>query len=121
MITLTNPIKIPNSLGGTTFNSYNKMRIVSIAADPVTQAIIAQVQLMVSSDATQSIIAGSLVINTQGSPNATLQIPAIDVFIGIDINSAVATIQGWITSLQNNIEAGLVSTGTVTGTQSTGI
>lgn len=121
MITLTNPIQIPNSLGGTTHTAYDKLRIVSIQADPVSQTIAANVQLMVSTDATQPFIVGSLLITTQGTPSASLTVPSINFFRGINISAAVATVQGWITGLQNNIEAGLVSEGAITGTQTTGI
>lgn len=121
MITLTNPIQVPNSIGGTTKTNYNKLRVVSIVADPVAQTITAQIQILVSSDATQPIISGTLVISTQGSPSAVIQVPSLMFFDSPNIAASVSTVQGWITALQNSIESGLISTGAITGTQSTGV
>ena len=44
-------------------------------------------------------------------PVASLQIPSLNFFCGIDISQLVQTVQGWITALQNSIESGLVSQG----------
>lgn len=121
MITLTNPIKINNSIGGTTTLSYDIFRVVSIVSDPVTQSINAQVQLRSSANASAPLILGNLAIQTQGNPSATLTVSDLGVFIPMNIATAISTVQGWITSLQNNIESGLISEGAVTGTQSTGV
>jgi|SRR5579883_645322 len=121
MVTLTNPVKINDTIGGTTTLSYDVLRVVGIFSDPVTQSISAQVQLRASANAAAPLISGTLAINTQGSPSAVLSIPNLGVFININISGAIATIQGWIAALQNAIESGLVSTGTVVGTQSAGI
>jgi len=121
MITLTNPIKISNTIGGTTTLNYDILRIVSIVADPVTQSINAQVQLRSSANASSPLILGSLSILTQGSPTAVLVVPELGPGITINISTDVSVIQGWITSLQNNIETGLINTGTIVGTQATGV
>lgn len=121
MITLTNPIKIIDSIGGTATLNYDTLRIMNIVADPVSQSINATVQIRASSNANAPLIIGSLALITQGNPLGTLTIPNLGIFITINISTDVSTIQGWITTLQNNIESGLVSIGTITGTQSTGI
>ncbi len=120
MITLTNPVVISDSIGGTTTTQYNILRIVSINADPVSQAINAVVQLRASANANAPLISGNLTISTQNS-SAVLSIPNLGIFININITSTIPTIQGWITSLQNSIESGLISTSTVVGTQSSGV
>jgi len=121
MITLTNPIKINNSIGGVTTLNYDIFRVVNIVADPVNQIINAQVQLRSSSNASAPLITGNLFIQTQGSPVATLTVGDLGVFISMNISTAISTIQGWITSLQNSIESGLISESAVVGTQSTGV
>lgn len=121
MITLTNPIKVSNSIGGTTTVNYDVLRIVASTSDPVTQSINSQVQIRSSANASAPLFFGSLNIQTQGNPSAVLNVPDLAINIPINISAAISTIQGWITALQNNIETGLVNTGAVTGTQSTGI
>jgi hypothetical protein len=122
MITLTNPILVPNSLGGTTHASYNKLRIRSIQSDPVTMVITAQAEIMVSSDPTQPIITGGLtIVASGGTPNVVLQMPTLNFFATISLSgAALTTVQGWVSTLQNSIESGLVSQALVTGTQSAG-
>lgn len=121
MITLTNPVQINDSIGGITKLKYDILRLTNITSDPLTQAINAQVQLRSSANANAPLITGNLSILTQGNPNAVLNIPNLGVFININISTAISTIQGWINTLQNNIEVGLISTSTVVGTQSTGV
>lgn len=122
MITLTTPITISSQIGGSGTNAYNKLRIVSINADPFSMSINAQVQLMVSSNASAPIISGNLsIIATGGSPVCTLQVPSLDFYSGDALSGAqVTTVQGWITGLQNNIESGIVSLGMAAGVQTTG-
>ena len=123
MITLTNPIQVPNSLGGTTHSSYDKLRVVSITADPFSLTISAQVQIMVSTDANQPIISGSLTVTATGAnPIVILQVPTLNFYRAVAITGAsVTTAQGWITSLQNNVETGLVNIGAIAGTQAAGV
>jgi hypothetical protein len=122
MIILTTPISVPNRLGSSSVTTYDKLRIVSINCDPVSMTIAAQVQLLVSSNLSQPILNGSLNITAGGaSPVCTIQVPAVDFAAGVALTGPqVTTIQGWITALQNNIEAGLITISLVLGTQSTG-
>lgn len=123
MITLTNPIKVPNSLGGTTFNNYDKLNIVAIQSDPKSDEIDATVEISVSADASQPIISGTLQIVAKGnSPSVVLQVPTLNFYRGLTLLAGdLPGIQGWINTLQNNIEAGLVGKALVTGVQSTGV
>jgi hypothetical protein len=101
---------------------YNKLRIVSINADPFSMTISAQVQLMVSSTPAQPWIYGSLsIVATGATPACTLQIPNLNFNATVSLAGANLTaVQGWITGLQNNIESGLISIAEVAGTQSSG-
>ena len=122
MITLTTPIQVPTTLGSAATVGYNKLRIVSITADPFSMTINAQAQLMVSSIPAQPMIYGSLtVVATGATPVCTLQIPNLNFNATVSLAGANLTaVQGWITGLQNSIESGLISIAEVSGTQSTG-
>lgn len=123
MITLTTPIQVPSTLGSSATTAYNKLRIVSANADPVSQGINAQVQLMVSSNAVAPIIYGTLsIVTTGGGPVCNITIPTLNFYIGISLTGPqVTAVQGWIASLQNSVEAGLISIAAVSGTQSNGV
>jgi hypothetical protein len=123
MITLTTPPTIATQLGATSSSSYAKMRIMDIIADPVTQAITASIQLIDTANTNLPMLIGSLSIMTQGnSPSVEIAVPALNLSNVVPLTSAEqTTVQGWITALQNNIEAGLVSLGLIAGTQSTGV
>jgi hypothetical protein len=120
LIILTNPIQVKSSLGGSATVGYDKMVVFNITADPVSNIINAQVKLVVSTDSTQPPLLGSLVINP-GQSICILTIDRVDFFRTFNIASSVSVVSGWVTSLQNNIETGLVSIAAVTGTQSGGI
>ncbi len=123
MITLTTPIQVPDVLGSGQTVGYDKVRIVSIIADPVSMTISAQVQLMVSSNPNQPMITGTLtIVATGGSPSVSISIPNLHTYWGAALTGAqVSTVQGWITGLQNSVEGGIVSVGGVAGTQSAGV
>ena len=123
MITLTTPPTIATQLGATSSSSYTKLRIMDILADPVTQAITASIQLIDTANANLPMLTGSLTIITQGnSPMVSISVPALNLSSDVPLTSgAQTTVQGWITALQNNIEAGLVSLALIAGTQSGGI
>jgi hypothetical protein len=121
MITLTNPIKVPNSIGGTTTLSYDILNIIGVVSDPVSQSISATVQITSSANANATPIKGSLSLITQGSPSGMLSIPNLGIYIAVaGIPAAVSTIQGWITTMQTNLESGLISVGAITGSQTPG-
>jgi hypothetical protein len=70
------------------------------------------------------MLIGSLSIMTQGnSPSVEIAVPDFaEMFNVVPLTSAEqTTVQGWITALQNNIEAGLVSLALIAGAQSGGI
>lgn len=120
MITLTTPIQIPNSLGAATTTPYNKLRVRSISVDPVTLFLNATIELMDSSDTTQPTINGTLVIDSVG--HVIIELPNINFFRTVTVSgAALNVVQGWMTTLQNSIESGLVSQGLVAGTQTTGV
>lgn len=121
MITLTNPIKISNSIGGTTSINYDRFELYNINCDLVNQIINSSVRIISSQSSTAPAIQGVLNIQLQGTPSAMLSIPNLGIFIPMAISGAVATVVGWMQTFQNNIEAGLVSLGTVTGIQATGL
>jgi hypothetical protein len=123
MISLTTPAAVPGELGASSANSFGKLRIMSILADPVTQAISAQVQLLDTANTNLPAIIGTLVITTQGnSPQVAISVPALNIQSVVPLTGGEqTTVQGWITVLQNAIEAGLVGLGLIAGTQSTGV
>jgi hypothetical protein len=123
MITLTTPPTIATQLGAVSSASYAKLRIMEILADPVTQAVTASIQLIDTGNANLPMLTGSLTIVTQGnSPMVSISVPALNLSSDQPLTAAQqTTVQGWITALQNNIEAGLVSLGLIAGTQSTGV
>jgi len=123
MITLTTPASVPGELGATSANSYGKLRIVSITADPVSQSISAAIQLQDTANPNLPILPGSLLVTTAGnSPQVAISVPALNIQTVAPLNAAQqATVQGWITTLQNSIEAGLVALSLIAGTQTTGV
>jgi hypothetical protein len=123
MITLTTPPTIATQLGATSSSSYTKMRIMDITADPVAQSISAAIQLIDTANTNLPMLIGSLSIMTQGnSPSVEIAVPALNLSNVVPLTSAEqTTVQGWITALQNNIEAGLVSLALIAGAQSGGI
>jgi hypothetical protein len=123
MITLTTPPTIATQLGATSSSSYAKMRIMDITADPVAQSISAAIQLIDTANTNLPMLIGSLSIMTQGnSPSVEIAVPALNLSNVVPLTSAEqTTVQGWITALQNNIEAGLVSLALIAGAQSGGI
>ena len=122
MITLTNAIKVPNSIGGTTTTNYDKLVIRSISVDPKTFVIDAAVEISSAADPTQPIIQGTLHILALGnSPFATLQVPSVNFLRTIPLAAGDLTaMQPWVTTLQQSIESGLVSKALVAGTASAG-
>lgn len=123
MITLTTPIQIPSVIGSSAKTGYDKLRIVSILADPFSLTINAQVQILVSTNTSAPIVDGTLnIVATGASPLVTIQIPNLDIFSSFALAGAnLTTVQGWISTLQNNIESGLISINLVSGTQSPGV
>lgn len=123
MVTLTTPLQIPNSIGGATTTPYNKLVIRRIAVDPVTFVYTADVEISVSTDPTQPIIAGTLQILALGnSPFATLQVPSRSFLRTIPLLAGdLTSMQPWATTLQQSIEAGLVGKALVTGVASVGV
>jgi hypothetical protein len=123
MITLTTPPTIATLLGSNSPASYGKLRIMDIFSDPVTQAITATIQLIDTANTNLPILTGSLTVVTQGnSPIVSVAVPALNLSNVVALTSAQqTTVQGWITTLQNSLEAGLISLGLIAGTQATGI
>lgn len=123
MIKLTNPIKVPNSIGGTGTINYDTLDISNITADPVGQTINANVRIYASSSQTQPVITGTLSIVAGGnSPLAVITVPDLNFYWNLVLSGATLTaVQGWTTTLQNSIEAGLVGAGAITGVQSAGV
>jgi hypothetical protein len=122
MITLTTPPTIATQLGGSSPAAYAKLRIVNIVADPVTQAITASIQLIDTANSNLPMLTGSLSVVTQGnSPMVAISVPALNLSSDLPLTAAAqTTVQGWITTLQNSIESGLVSLSLISGTQTTG-
>lgn len=121
MITLSTPIQVDSTLGGASTISYNQAEVVQIYADPLAQTITGTVRLKSSSNAAAPIIIGSLSILTNNTVG-TISIPNLNINIPVSLtNAEQTTVQGWITTLQNSIESGLISLGVVSGTQATGV
>lgn len=122
MITLTTPIAVPNSLGGTSATNYDRMDILQILADPQASNISAKVKLYSSANPTQPEVDGQLTIAAQGNLQLVIQVPYFRFYAAVTLtSSAAAAVNGWIQALQNNIEQGLITEGVVTGTQATGV
>jgi len=123
MITLTTPPTIATQLGAASTASYAKMRVTSIMSDPVAQSVSATIQLIDTANTNLPMLFGTLTIATQGnSPSVSISVPQLSLANNMPLNaSQQSAVQGWITTLQNNIEAGLVALGMIAGTQSTGV
>jgi hypothetical protein len=123
MITLTTPPSISTQLGSAGVAAYPKLRIIEILADPVSQAITASIQLIDTANPNLPILTGSLTVVTQGnSPLVSISVPSLNLSSDVPLTAPQqTTVQGWITTLQNSLEGGLVMLGLIAGTQSTGV
>ncbi len=123
MITLTTPAAVPGELGASSSNSYAKLRIVQIVADPVTQTINARIELIDTANSNLPILPGTLSIITVGnSPVVNISVPGLNIQSVASLTAAQqTTVQGWITTLQNSLESGLVAIGLIAGAQSAGV
>ena len=121
MITLTNPVAVTTTLGASTKTNYDRLDLTSISMDVLNKNITGQCQLVASGTPGAAVIQGSYSIPTTGGAIMTVTIPSLPFYAQIALTSGQqAVVQGWISSTQNTVEAGIVSVAVVAGTQSSG-
>lgn len=121
MITLTTPLQVITTLGSSSRSLYDRLELVTIGMDVINKNINGTCQLVASTGGVPPI-PGTYNMPTSGSAVMTISIPNALYFAEVTLTSTQqSTVQGWISSAQNNVEAGLISLGVVAGTQATGI
>lgn len=121
MITLTTPITVLNVLGGNTTVSYEKAVLTNLVTDPVGKTINGTITLSSTSSPNMPNLLGKVEIDTV-SGRAVVQSQAVQMYRQITLSGPqMSFVQGLISDYQNAIESGLVSTGFIAGTQSTGV
>lgn len=121
MITLTNPIPVTTVLGSAGKTNYDRLDITSLTYDVINKNITGQCALLVSTNAAATPILGTFSIPTTGTAVLSLAIPTLPFYASLALTGPQqATVQGWIQTAQNTVEAGLVAVAVITGTQSTG-
>ncbi len=122
MITLTNTIPVTTVLGSGSKAAYDRLDIVTIHYDVIGKSVTGQCQLVSSAIAQAAPIQGVYSIPTSGQAILTVTIPTLPFYASVALTSPQqAVVQGWITSAQNTVEAGLISVAVVTGTQAPGV
>lgn len=119
MITLTSPASINSVLGGNVPVSYNKLIINNINLDTVTRVIRGNLVLTSTGNPDMQPITGSLSIVYPNFVEVSVQ--QLDFYRRIVLSpgqqNAVVNLVG---DFQNSLEAGLISLGLISGTQSAG-
>ena len=120
MITLTTPKAVNSVLGGAATIAYDRLVLSPFTMNPVDKTIAGTVRLSASGNPEMPTIQGQFTILLVPK-TLEIIIDRLDFYRKITLpDPQVATVQGWINSSQNSIEAGLISVGVVAGTQQTG-
>lgn len=120
MITLTTPAQINSVLGGNAPVGYNRTVLAPIVMDPVARKITGTLRLTSSTVPDMPVITGSMTIDL-GPGSLEVRVEQLDFYRKLQLSGPqITTVQGWINTAQNNIEAGLIAVGVIAGTQSTG-
>lgn len=120
MITLTTPPSVNTVLGGNAPAVYDKCVIGPFTFDPSALLVTGAVRLLSTANPEMNAVAGTLTINTQ-TARLDIAVPQLDFYRRVALsgpqNSAAQQI---VRDAQNALEAGLISLGVLSGTQSTG-
>ena len=121
MITLTDPLQVITTIGSGSRALYDRLELASIAIDVINKNITGTCQLVASTGGVPPI-PGTYNIPTSGAALMTISIPNALYFAEVPLTSTQqSTVQGWINTAQNNVEAGLIALGVAAGTQTPGI
>jgi hypothetical protein len=119
MITLTNPEQVKNSLGGSesTRVAYDKS-VISQLTMAVDNIVNITLRITCSADTTQPPVSGTVDISI-ASPSASLQIPPLGISQKIRLSpTQIDTVKAIVNKAVADLEAALISTNLITGTQS---
>ena len=120
MITLTTPPTINSILGGNAPVPYDKMVLSPFTMDPSVPSVTGSLKLTSTTVPDMQAITGVLTINLPTSV-LTIQVDQLNFYRRIVLIAGQKnSVQNIINSAQNSLEAGLVSLGVVSGTQTTG-
>lgn len=118
MITLTNPFKILDVLGGLATVDYETVVIVSLNVDTERDSATGRLELR-SSALSRPNVPGSLRILTNVDPSIVVEFPDLGYFKKVSLSGAQAsTVSSVLQAFQADVESGLVSLGLVAGVQS---
>ncbi|WP_291982012.1 hypothetical protein [Luteitalea sp.] len=118
MITLTTPPAVKSVLGGNTTVSYNKFILSQIVHDPVAQTINGLVQLTSTAEPTMNPIIGRFKLS---GTILEIEVEQLDFYRRVTLTTQQRdAYRAWITTPQNEIEAGFVALGVIAGVQSAG-
>jgi hypothetical protein len=120
MITLTTPKAVATVLGGSATVNYDKLVMMNATYDIIALRISGQLKLVCSADGSQQPIFGTYTIDAAAS-TVTVTFSQLPFQRTIALTPAqVTTVDGWITTAQNQLESGLISVGEIAGTQVAG-
>lgn len=120
MITLTTPAQINSVLGGNVPVGYNHLVLSPFTMSPEERHVVGSLRLTATTNPEMPVILGSLSIQL-GPGSMEVRVEQLDFYRKLTLSGAqITTVQGWINSAQNSIEAGLVAVGVIAGTQSAG-
>lgn len=118
MITLTTPPQITSVLGGSTKVGYDKFILSQVVHDPVAQTINGLVRLTSTAAPTMNPIPGRFRLD---GLILEIEVEQLDFYRRVTLTTQQRdAYRQWITTSQNEIEAGFVALGVIQGVQSSG-
>lgn len=120
MIILTIPPVVNSILGGDSSIEYDHLVLSSIAINPLTLLVTANLRLTSTSNPEMQEITGTLRIENS-SGVLTVEVGKLDFYRRVQLSGAqITSVNTIISNAQNALESGLISLGVIGGTQSPG-
>lgn len=121
MIILTNPKQVNSILGNSAaLVAYDRIVLSPLTFDPKSLIISAVIRVTSVASSDMQEILGKLDINTS-TGKLLIEIPTLDFYRRLTLSGGqITTVNGWINTTQNTIEAGLITVAVMAGVQSTG-
>jgi hypothetical protein len=117
MITLTNPFKILDVLGGITMVDYETVVVTSLNVNTVSDGATGSCELRSSAN-NRPTLRGNLRILTNVDPSIIVEFPDLGFFKKVVLSSGQAsTVSNVFKTLKADVESGLVTLGLVDGVQ----
>ena len=121
MITLTSPPTVNSILGGISPIPYEKLALTNLVFNTANQIITGTIKLNSTSNPDMQAISGNLTISIPDA-KVTVQVAQLDFYRQMTMTGPQSTfVQGLITGIQNDIEAGFISFGIAQGVQAPGV